>query len=812
MNRAAVAESLRTALHRADDGQGAVCLLTGASGLGKTHVATEFLRDAQHAQKLTGHALASGGPPLLPICDALTSGDQSQSAAEAKSVAKQYAKSIPLLREVLGPLLSAQEQLEYTKTLPRELVPSETFVFYALTEILRRIARHRTTILFLDDTQWLDGSSTGFLGHLVPDLNALPILLLLVGKTNGDVPRPLAQLRETLTGVEHAAHLALDALDDGETAAFVARLLEGKVEITDEQLTWLTQTSRGNPRLLREVLVSLRDKGVIVQQQGAWGFTTAPTSLVVPASFAQLVQDHVTAATNGDTSMEELVGLAAVLGSRCDVRVLARATAQPVHRTIALLTRFGSATGYLRRVGSTTHVEFDHDLTREAILLGLGSVQEDLHATIASTLMADRHAPAAQIAYHLEHAGQSRDAGEMYLRAGDRAAMQSAYTEAAMLYLRADRILAQDGDHEATPLRIDAASGHAEALIKAEQYEDATRYLRQRVRDAGEPGRLLTLLGRAAARLPQHTAHQEAVRALTKATRLASTPEERAAIWTELIYAEDSVGNYDGSAAAFRQAMVTARQLHNPALIARLLRLTCIFWQPEKVVESIDEGLRIARREGLLLEEILLLNNRSTALTHLRRFEEAEHCLLQARDWLIGHGGFRADAPTNNLGIIAFAQDHLVQALSWFEQASASSHDDHSLLFIKSNIAVTHHALGASARARADLEALLPHAEATGDLFYRACVRHNLALVQLALGDATAAAVTLDVPVHRHAPDEDLIQAKRAVLQLRVHEALGTPPPPGLAASAALLDRTTKPQAWLYRMPWYLVDIEFWED
>jgi tetratricopeptide (TPR) repeat protein len=496
----------------------------------------------------------------------------------------------------------------------------------------------------------------------------------------------------------------------------------------------------------------------------------------------------------------------------CDVRILARAAAQPVHRALAILTHFGGATGYLHRVGTTTQVAFDHDLTREAILEGLGSVREDLHASVARALLLDRHAPAAQIAYHLERAGQSRDAGDMYLNAGQRAVEQSAYTEAAALYLRADAMLAQDGEHEGAAEHLAAASGHGDALIKAERYEDAARFLRERAQSAGEPTMLLTLLGRAAARLPDHAAHEEAVAVLTSAARAATAPAARVAVWTELIYAQDSVGNYEGSAAAFRQALVTARQLGDSALIARLLRLTCIFWQPEKVVESIDEGLRIARREGLTVEEIFLLNNRSTALTHLRRFDEAEQGLQRSREWLLAHGGFRADTPTNNLGLIAFARDQVAQALSWFEQAREASHDSHSLLFIMNNAAVTRHVLGDAVRARTELEGLVPRADATGDLFYRSCLRHNLAVVQLEAGDARGAARTISIPVHRHAPDDELIRAKRAALELRIHDALGTTPPDEARRSAALLDQTTKPQAWLYRMPWYLVDIEFWED
>jgi len=113
----------------------------------------------------------------------------------------------------------------------------------------------------------------------------------------------------------------------------------------------------------------------------------------------------------------------------------------------------------------------------------------------------------------------------------------------------------------------------------------------------------------------------------------------------------------------------------------------------------------------------------------------------------------------------------------------------------------------------AQLRALTVDADLTGDTFYANCVRHNLAEALLGAGKPQEARqVAESCTPHHHGGDDLLVRAKRAALIARCNEACGEISPQDVVLEAALLERTTKPQAWLYRRPWYLCDIEFWED
>jgi Flp pilus assembly protein TadD len=146
-------------------------------------------------------------------------------------------------------------------------------------------------------------------------------------------------------------------------------------------------------------------------------------------------------------------------------------------------------------------------------------------------------------------------------------------------------------------------------------------------------------------------------------------------------------------------------------------------------------------------------------------------------------------------------------------QALERSYDPHSRIFIRSNLAVI-----AAIRSRRDeaislLRGLLGDADATGDLFYQDTVRYNLASALLASGQADESLqIATACPPHHVTSDDSLVAGKRARLVARILTALGREVDAGLRESMAVLDRTTKPQAWLYRYEWELADIEFWED
>ena len=120
---------------------------------------------------------------------------------------------------------------------------------------------------------------------------------------------------------------------------------------------------------------------------------------------------------------------------------------------------------------------------------------------------------------------------------------------------------------------------------------------------------------------------------------------------------------------------------------------------------------------------------------------------------------------------------------------------------------------GNAANAIVQLEEAVKEADRTGDLFYRDCLRHNLGRALLDIGRADEAyQVASTSDCHHSGSDDLLVKAKRASLLSDALIAQGKNVPLEMTSQIELLKRSTKPQGWLYQLPWYYCDIEFWED
>jgi tetratricopeptide (TPR) repeat protein len=803
------------------EGHGSVCLLQGGSGMGKTHVARAFLdRLPRSTPSLSGGGIPTGTLPMLPICQAISSTRTGTVTEEVRTVLAEYGEALPVVRDLLGPLLRAGRRTRHRLALSKEIAPGEAYTFCALVDLLRRITREHAAVLFLDDVQWLDASSISFLGHLLYELHALPLLVLLAGKTNGQAAASVERLQETIARLPYVNARSVELLPLGvnELPEVAATILGGTTNFSRAHLSWLERVSRGNPKYLAEALTLLRKGGHLVVRSGAWVFGGDPPNNIIPPSFGRLVIQRLRDECRDGPEALDLIRLAAVVGRRFDARTLAAVEGKALAKILSSLSTVAGQTGYVHRLTPTTVFEFDHDLTRDALLADLGEVASDLHAEVARVLARTTGTAPQIVAFHFREARDSSAAATWYELAANRALAQGSYAEAGELGLNAYEMLRVNSSVSDRPSsRLLGLS--ARALFFAEEYQRIVDVLGPVLGLVEPPGRadLLRWFGRANARLPTAQAHQDAVLALRAAADLGASTglsELVSEVWADLVYAYDGIGEHRESQKAFRTALRMASAQHAVPLLVRLYRLTCIFLQPEKVVEMIRMALPIARQHRLSFERAFCWNNLGTAYLNLGRIDQATSAYKTAQRLLLRLGGWRCDAPENNLGVLRFFHGDLPGARTLFSSALAHSRDRHNRLFIRSNRAVVDATTGRLAEAIDDLTTLASEADEAGDVFYRDCLRHNLARALLLDGRAEDGQLAIaSCPVHVSIADQSLVSAKRARLLLDLYLARSVEPQnPSLRAEAELLDRTTKPQAWLYRQPWYVCDIEFWED
>src|SRR5690606_24032101 len=145
---------------------------------------------------------------------------------------------------------------------------------------------------------------------------------------------------------------------------------------------------------------------------------------------------------------------------------------------------------------------------------------------------------------------------------------------------------------------------------------------------------------------------------------------------------------------AFRNALRLARLWKDLRGEARVLRLTCIFWQPEKVLEATDRALDICRRAQDVYGQAQCHNNIATQLIYQEELTEAQSHLTTASELLDRCCMYSSFINSNNFGVLAFLSGNQSAAQSAFEQALRKCDHHGDSILVRSNLCVVMAASG----------------------------------------------------------------------------------------------------------------------
>lgn len=422
---------LSAALSRAQQGLGALVLIGGEPGIGKTRLAEEVLAEGARRGMtvLAGHTYEmAGASPYVPFVEIVETALSNAESPEAflmsalGDAAPEIARLVPRLRR-LFPTLPA----------PLDLPPEQErrYLFTCLSDVLARVAAANPTVILLDDLQWADEPTLLFIEHLAPQL---PRLALLVLGTYRDVEtgRPLARTFEHLHRQRLAERLTLEGMTEVETGE-VVRGLAGQ-EPSPSLVRGLHAETEGNPFFLEEIYRDLVEAGRLLDDAGRLRTDIDVAALDVPEG-VRLVIGRRLERLSGDA--QTLLTAAGVAGRVFSFRLLQALGTLDVDDVLevideaerALLVREGNVQGEFL---------FTHELIRQTLVAGLsGPRRQRAHLRAAQAMIGvwadslEEHA--AEIAHHLAEAGDEADRKDLLaysLMAGRRALDTSAFEEA----------------------------------------------------------------------------------------------------------------------------------------------------------------------------------------------------------------------------------------------------------------------------------------------------------------------------------------------------------------------------------------------
>jgi tetratricopeptide (TPR) repeat protein len=434
-------------------GRGALHLVTGEAGIGKTRLADEVTALALERGMLVawGRAWETGGaPPFHPWIELL------EALGGATAGAPSLDESGPTRHE------SASE----------DSARERFTLFERVLAFLRERSRTSPLLLVLDDLHAADVPSLELLHFVSRSLRSRRIAVI---GTLRDVEARRAEIVEVLSRIgREAEHLTLNALGAGD----VAKLVEEHTGRANAELTGeIVAKTEGNPLFVTEALRTLDQRGAL-SRSGVFSVIASRIDGLDPAT-------------------GKLLDPAAVFGRRVIAAALANATDTPlvdvVHHLDELSTR-----GVLRPGTDGSYV-FSHALVRDAFYERIAAHRRrELHRSIATTLAREGERHAALAAHHMLAALPLASVREVILTsvaAAEAARARRAPEDAVALLERTiiavEDLDAAEADRIELLLALGWAATEASSLARGRQvFREASR----RAAVTGDP----TLVARAA--------------------------------------------------------------------------------------------------------------------------------------------------------------------------------------------------------------------------------------------------------------------------------------------------------------------------
>jgi class 3 adenylate cyclase/regulation of enolase protein 1 (concanavalin A-like superfamily) len=431
---------LRRRIDAALQGAGAVLLLAGEPGIGKTRLALEACSHARRRgfMVLTGRCEEEGAAPYQPFIELLL---EYLGATESWRVEQAIPPPVACeLVRIVPQIASRVKGIPQLPPLPAE--QARLALMEAVHQFLLHLATHESPLLlFLDDLHWADEGSLALLHYLAR--HARNMRLLIVGTYRDvelDTRHPLERTLAAMNRERLYQRLALRRLSEAALAQMVAAILN-EPSGSPAFISALYHETEGNPFYVEEVLKHLVEEGAIYREQGRWCIRPLE-EFRVPESIKVTIGHRLQRLSE---ESREALALAAVIGQQFSFDALLKASGLEEDRLLDMVEEWLAAHLVVEQRLARQEVYRFHHAQIRAVLYEALSLRRKarLHERVGLALeevhASDLDAHLDELAYHLSqsHRGPTVEKGIDYcLRAGEKARNLYA-NEAAIQHLTA---------------------------------------------------------------------------------------------------------------------------------------------------------------------------------------------------------------------------------------------------------------------------------------------------------------------------------------------------------------------------------------
>ena len=364
-------------------GHGAVILLSGEPGIGKSRLSVAFEEAITVDRADVTHFSCSPfhrNTALHPIVERLTHAaglEEEDDDARRMEKLRTYlsadphglTQTLPLLAALLS--IDGEEPAESTVSAQKQ----KDMTLAALVGRLEAAAEMAPQLIFFEDLQWIDPTSQEFLDMLVE--RALTHRLLIVVTCR---PKCTPAWHDR----PHVVSITLDRLSRRRTEEFVRTILAGK-SLPDPVLTQIVAKTGGIPLFVEELTKTVLDSGLMRVEETGYVLDGPLPQRAIPAT----IHDSLMARLDQLALPKEIAQIGSVIGRRFSYALLAEVTALPDSILQSSLDRLAASELVFSRGAPSPHTTyvFKHALIQDAAYESLLiSKRRQLHRRIADVL------------------------------------------------------------------------------------------------------------------------------------------------------------------------------------------------------------------------------------------------------------------------------------------------------------------------------------------------------------------------------------------------------------------------------------------
>ncbi len=317
VGREAELRQLRSAFDSAISGHGALMMVVGEPGIGKTALCEQLATYAKlrGGKPLLGHCYEEGSLslPYLAFVEALRSYVLSR---ESKELEKELGSGASDVARIVSEVRERMKIELRPQTDPEE---ERYRLLQAVTAFLANASNVQPLLLVLEDLHDADKGTLDMLIHISRHLDGTR--LLIVGTYRDvevDRSHPLSAALAELRRLSSYRRVLLRGLNPDE----VRRMLES---IAREEIPWglaeaVHRQTEGNPLFVQEVVRYMTEEGLVKHKEGRWETTReTPLEMAIPEGLRDVIGKRLSMLS---ADCNQLLSVASVIGREFSLDIL----------------------------------------------------------------------------------------------------------------------------------------------------------------------------------------------------------------------------------------------------------------------------------------------------------------------------------------------------------------------------------------------------------------------------------------------------------------------------------------------------------